>query len=428
VATSGPTVNEDGDDPDRQSCCYRPTLADSGRCVWHTDPEDTGGKSPDAMRAARLDPDEEPGRTSEGGSFVELLAGADLSGANLSAADLSGARLDRATFADATLLELGCTDGHLIGTDLSGPSVERARLNRAELLGADLVGARLYGALLGDARIDRGTRLWPDGGVSWRRLVGRDGSDAGSLRHRLGTVLRRGRRPYCAYDPRYARDDGEPDVGRAAEVYGRLESLARDNSLPRLASECSLGRKDVQFMQCRRHGDLLMTLWSLVPNLVARYGETRCGSGIGCGHRPGLRARLPGVRARRTGRRGGRTGDAVREPLLQRTHVHHPRVRRFQPDRAGRSAAGRRGDVGGCGTARHPGVRVRPTDDQVNRARSDGDGASRKVVAGTPHTVLCNDLPASARPGSAIIADYARPSQRTPPDRPAARRGGLERR
>jgi hypothetical protein len=269
-----PGGHEDGDDPDRRSCCYRPTLADSGRCVWHTDPEDTGGKSPDAMRAARLDPDEEPGRTSEGGSFVELLAGADLSGANLSAADLSGARLDRATFADATLLELGCTDGHLIGTDLSGPSVERAGLNRAELLGADLVGARLYGALLGDARIDRGTRLWPDGGVSWRRLVGRDGSDAGSLRHRLGTVLRRGRRPYCAYDPRYARDDGEPDVGRAAEVYGRLESLARDNSLPRLASECSLGRKDVQFMQCRRHGDLLMTLRSLVPNLVARYGET----------------------------------------------------------------------------------------------------------------------------------------------------------
>ncbi|PSQ12358.1 hypothetical protein BRC93_02375 [Halobacteriales archaeon QS_5_70_15] len=234
------------------------------------------------MRAARLDPDEEPGRTSEGGSFVELLDGADLSGvslgdevtldrvslrgadlsgamlvgadlhgvdlagadlsaANLSAADLSGARLDRATFADATLLELGCTDGHLIGTDLSGPSVERARLNRAELLGADVVGARLYGALLGDARIDRGTRLWPDGGVSWRRLVGRDESDAGSLRHRLGTVLRRGRRLYCAYDPRYARDDGEPDVGRAAEVYGRLESLARDNSLPRLASECFLG-------------------------------------------------------------------------------------------------------------------------------------------------------------------------------------------
>jgi hypothetical protein len=84
----------------------------------------------------------------------------------------------------------------------------------------------------------------------------------------------REREPYCPYDPRYRGSDGEPNLEKAGEVYATLENLARDNSLPGLASECFLGRKDVQFREYRRDGNTGMIVRSFVPNLVARYGES----------------------------------------------------------------------------------------------------------------------------------------------------------
>lgn len=97
--------------------------------------------------------------------------------------------------------------------------------------------------------------------------------------HTAKTTLRRQSRrhrgdPYCVYDPRYCGGNRETDLEKAAETYGTLETLARQNSLPGLASECFLGRKDVQLRQYWQERNWLMVFRSLVPTVVARYGES----------------------------------------------------------------------------------------------------------------------------------------------------------
>jgi hypothetical protein len=57
-------------------------------------------------------------------------------------------------------------------------------------------------------------------------------------------------------------------------VYGTLEMVDTDNSLPGLASDCFLGRKDVQLKEYREDGDRRRIARSIVPNTVARYGES----------------------------------------------------------------------------------------------------------------------------------------------------------
>lgn len=168
------------------------------------------------------------------------------------------------------------------GSDLSGVSFERAQLNRAELLGANLQGAHLYGALLGDTRINRNTQFWPEAEMRLHDVwdVGDTRVGGGSWRQ-LKTVIRRNRVPYCVEDPRYAEleieglpPQREADLEKAAEVYTTIEQIARANSLPRLASEAFLGRKDVQYREYCQEGRLTMRMRSFVPNLVSRYGES----------------------------------------------------------------------------------------------------------------------------------------------------------
>jgi uncharacterized protein YjbI with pentapeptide repeats len=205
-------------------------------------------------------------------SNAALPDGTDFSGirfpreAAFDGADLSGVNFSRA--------------------DLSGVSLERARLNRAELLGTDLRGAHLYGALLGDARINRRTKFWPEVTISLRDLPAfgtvRTGGGVGyGSWRRLKTRLRQGRLPYCAEDPRYADltlanlpPTNGTSLEKAAEVYATLEQVASDNSLPELASEAFLGRKDTQRNEYRRDGRFTMWVRSTVPNVVARYGES----------------------------------------------------------------------------------------------------------------------------------------------------------
>ena len=197
---------------------------------------------------------------------------ADFTGATLEAADFSGAdvtgtdELSKAAFDGANL-----TDANFSRANLAGASFERARLSRAELLDANLSGTKLYGALLGDARINRGTEFWLDGDDTRREP---DGSPrpVGALR-RLKMAFR-DREPYCSYDPRYRGSDSESNLEKAGEVYATLENLASDNSLPGLASECFLGRKDVQLREYWHDGDTVMLVRSLVTSLVARYGES----------------------------------------------------------------------------------------------------------------------------------------------------------
>ncbi|WP_049888680.1 ion channel [Natronococcus occultus] len=207
-------------------------------------------------------------------SNTKFIKSVDFSDANFPAdTTFDGARLSGANFVEA---------------DLSGASLERAQLNRAELLGTKLVGAKLYGALLGNARIDRETRIWPEA-QSLRRISGFGKSPVdGGVWRRLRAGWRGGRVPYCCYDPRYwgpsgtacdSERDMQERLEKAAEMYGTVETVARDNSLPRLASECFLGRKDVQLRQYWLKDDdeerqWLMTIQSFIPSLVARYGES----------------------------------------------------------------------------------------------------------------------------------------------------------
>lgn len=255
---SGPTTaGTDADVPDRT---FEVAIVDGFRCAEATFPSGSdfsGMRFPsDAVfrEASLVDADlSGTDLTGTDGTSTAVFDGADLSGANLSRADLSGV------------------------------SFERARLSRVELFDTTLVGARLYGALLGDARIDRGTTFWPATDASIGDLIG--GGEAtlgGGPWHRLATYARRGRFPYCIYDPRYAtvpealrRDAAAtPDLEKAAEMYSTVETVARDNSFPGLSTECFLGRKDVQFLRYRRDGRPLMAIRSFVPNLVARYGES----------------------------------------------------------------------------------------------------------------------------------------------------------
>lgn len=209
---------------------------------------------------------------------TRFSAGADFSRASLKDADFSGTDLSGSNDDTDVVFDAANLSGvNFAGADLAGASFERAQLNRAELLGTNLVGVGLYGALLGDARVDRETRFWHTAHVAaGSRVRSAVSSPPRSVVDAYRRVLRRGRRPYCVYDPRYEDDDGNDrtNLEKAAEVYGTLESVARDNSLPELASECFLGRKDVQLKLYRRDRRWSKIVRSVVPNVVSRYGES----------------------------------------------------------------------------------------------------------------------------------------------------------
>ncbi len=229
-----------------------------------------------------------------------FLAGVDLSDAILPAdasfdrADLSSADFVNSDFTgDEDASQASFERADLSGANLSravlvGASFEGARLSRAHLLDANLVGTALYGALLGDARINRKTQFWPETETNgWRQLLCSPTEPVlrRSSLQRLKTGARGGTLPYCVYDPRYPHSNedvasdcavtSEADaVEKAAETYGTLESVARENSLSRLASQCFLGRKDIQLRKYRREANWQMVCRSIVPSVVARYGES----------------------------------------------------------------------------------------------------------------------------------------------------------
>jgi uncharacterized protein YjbI with pentapeptide repeats len=221
-------------------------------------------------------------------SVKTSFEGADLSGADFSNSDLSSelSEEDRSEVIEFDGANL--SDVNFSNANLSGSSLARSRLNRAEFLGTNLIGSDLYGALLGGVRINHRTSFWPSK-ISRRQILQDKSSELADGRwRRIKTLFRNGRRPYCVHDPRYpycnrhANNDGttpESELEMAAEMYGSLEQAAADNSLPTLASESFLGRKDVQRYQYWRRNSSegrqwLMTIRSIVPNLLARYGES----------------------------------------------------------------------------------------------------------------------------------------------------------
>ena len=211
-------------------------------------------------------------------SSTQFLAEANFRDAQIQNTDFQDADLSgpENTF-PADFYKADLSGVNFSNANLTGASFERAVLNRAELLGADLTRTKLYGALLGDARFNRETKFWlspdasdrvPDDSLLPVRFLR-------AIKAKLRLVSRRdGSEPYCVYDPRYRGSNGETNLEKAAEVYGTLETLARQQSQPELASDCFLGRKDIQLKQYRKDRNWLMIARSMVPNVVARYGES----------------------------------------------------------------------------------------------------------------------------------------------------------
>lgn len=146
-----PADHEVDDTPNRQSCCYRETLPETDRCVWHTD--ETEAKSIEKLEQARVD----PAVRRETQPVGELLDGATLAGLELTDAlslrrvslrngDLAGVECPGTTFSKADL-----TDADLSQAELADADFERAELTDAVLIRADLTGSNLQHTVLAEA-------------------------------------------------------------------------------------------------------------------------------------------------------------------------------------------------------------------------------------------------------------------------------------
>ena len=149
-----PSNHKIDDDPNQQSCCWRPTLkAEADRCALHADPNNTGEKTISALQELR------PTKSVRDQQGIELLDGAilvgydignsiplcdislrgsDLNQAKLSNVDLSNTDLTGSDLSDANLTNASLTNAHLADADLSDANLTNASLTNAHLAEADL--------------------------------------------------------------------------------------------------------------------------------------------------------------------------------------------------------------------------------------------------------------------------------------------------
>lgn len=162
-----PEDYEVGDWPDHQNCCYRSTLEDSDRCAWHAKPDCTDGKTIEAMREVRVDPEIRQ-QTSPVGELLDgsvltnfkledeiplnrvNLRGSDCVDANFRNTNLMNANLDSADMEGANFVATDLKNANLIGTDLKNALFHETDLTDAFLFGADLKDAYLGSADLMD--------------------------------------------------------------------------------------------------------------------------------------------------------------------------------------------------------------------------------------------------------------------------------------
>lgn len=192
-------------------------------------------------------------------------------------ADLEGATFRDADFTGVSLAETDLTNTTLRNTTFTGATLEGAILSRANLYGAEFTNARLYGALFGDARISDGTRFI-DSGSWWTWVPG--------ITSGMQTLISDPRTD-PVYTPLESGTEttsfsGDPigNCTRAASVYAQLETLARENADPELASTCFRWRKDMQRLRYKRaegegnERQLGRYALSKVTNVVTRYGDS----------------------------------------------------------------------------------------------------------------------------------------------------------
>lgn len=175
-----------------QSCCFRETVGDSGRCIWHLDSERVklvdelnqqretttnqklNRRPRELLRGAKLSSatlDEELFTSADlSGSVLKdaslknayfkssilsevVFTGAVLRDATLSDADLRGADLREVSAIGTSLFRADLRDASLRDADLRDASLRDADLRRADLTGADLRGVNFAGANLTDAKL-----------------------------------------------------------------------------------------------------------------------------------------------------------------------------------------------------------------------------------------------------------------------------------
>jgi len=164
---------DETDRPITQWCCIRDTVDDADRCVWHVDPEETDGKTLEALREETV-PDAIAAQISgvteylngallqdielpEGADILANtpLRGANLTNANLKNADLTDAYLEKADLTNANLKNADLTDTYLKNADLTNANLEKANLTNATLSSADLTDTYLKNADLTDAYLEK---------------------------------------------------------------------------------------------------------------------------------------------------------------------------------------------------------------------------------------------------------------------------------
>lgn len=152
-----------GDFPGQQSCCWRPTLSDTDRCVWHAHPEDTEEKTISALQESRQDSENKDTST----QYAQLLDGAILAGVEigdsisftnvaLRGADLRNASFIDADFSDSALMHADLTEADLTDATIAGANLSDASLYETDLLRADLSNAELYDANFKEAYLKEG--------------------------------------------------------------------------------------------------------------------------------------------------------------------------------------------------------------------------------------------------------------------------------
>ena len=155
---------------------------------------------------------------------AEFTQGVDFTAQTLVDGRFDGADLTHATFTDAIL---------------RGANFENAILSRATLFNADLRGARLSGTILGDVRVDEGTRF----------LGSQSNNKIGGSRSARETLLKLRKKRYCVYDHNYEGENGDKDIDSAKSVYRALEELGGRHARPRLQARSFVRRQDLQQKQ-----------------------------------------------------------------------------------------------------------------------------------------------------------------------------------
>ena len=188
-----PEDYEVGANPYHQSCCYRDTVGDTGRCPWHVNADETDKKTVEELQAVRVDADlrnqtQPAGELLSGANLVGVeihdlisfcrvglgdadlteadlrdadlteadLRDADLTEADLRDADLTDAYLAKADLTDAYLFEVNLTDAYLAGADLTDENLQHADMTGAEIQDANLIGATLRNADLAETNLKDG--------------------------------------------------------------------------------------------------------------------------------------------------------------------------------------------------------------------------------------------------------------------------------